>query len=108
MSMRDIKLDFRNGCNKLMGKEALIVEYNNVVMSIANYSDSLEKSAIKTTLLDDLHALTEEYMVETKSGFSLVDNFNPYSIITTPKKLKQKIVFGKTIMEHYNIPMKQR
>ena len=50
-----IGLAFRNGCNKLMGKEPLIEEYHDIVSAIAQHSDSLAGKKEQKPVLDALN-----------------------------------------------------
>ena len=103
-----IGLAFRNGCNKLMGKEPLIEEYHDIVSAIAQHSDSLAGKKEQKPVLDALNDLTEAYTEASKyGGISMGNNFNPYAVTTLPGKLKKKISEGRAIMAKYDIKMRK-
>ena len=107
--MARMAIKFRDAVNSLMGKGVLIEEYNAIVQAIAKYSDSLAGTEKQGTVLNELDALTEGYskVYENKGYGVLGNNFNPWAVSVTPKKLRAKIAKGLEIIKKYKIPYKQ-
>ena len=103
-----IGLAFRDGCNKLMGKDPLIKEYHDIVLAISQHSDSLAGKKEQKPVLEALNSLTEAYTEASKyGGVSMGNNFNPYAVTTLPGKLKKKIAEGRAIIAQYDIKLRK-
>jgi len=100
---KSMYLAFRNGVNKLTGKQSLIDEYNDAVAALAQKSDSMQKGPQKENLLKQLTKIEEEQW-EIKDGIaSAIHSFNPYLIKTSKAKIKSKIALLNELKKQYNV-----
>lgn len=99
---KQIYLAFRNGINKLTGKQKLIDAYEDAMGVLSAKSDSLRNETEKKKLIKQLEQISEEKWSETKTGFS-ISGFNPYLIKTPKSKIKSKIDMLYKLMEDYKV-----
>lgn len=104
MSRNGLYIKFRDGINKLMGKQELIKEYNRSVIALAHKSDSLYGKPEQKPLLERLEKITEEERkIEGNSGGFSITSFDPYLIRTSKSKLAEKIAMLHKLMQEYNV-----
>ena len=97
-------LAFRDGINKLTGKQPLIEEYNRAVQALFDKSDSLRGDPKQKELLEQVQQITEEQWIpQENKNVVAIDNFNPYLIKTSKAKIKSKLGMLKQLMKEYNV-----
>ena len=105
MRMRSIKLKFRDGYNKLIGKQPLIDEYNQIAQTICNHTDHMPSGDKKKEIISKFNALDETTFTPSKDGASFsVGGFNPYYAANA--ELRKKIAEGNAIIAKYGIKRK--
>ena len=104
LTKRQISIAFRDGINKLTGKDSLIEEYNLAVRALSHKTTSLQGTE-KRKLLDQLKQIEEEEWVneDPTSDIISIKSFNPYLIRSTKSKIKAKIAMLHQLMQEYNV-----
>ena len=101
---KNLYLAFRNGINKLTGKQALIDEYNHAVEGLIEKSYSLRDKSKRADLLKQLSQVMEEqWIIQTSDNGVAVEDFNPYLIKTSKRKIKSKLDMLNQLMKEYNV-----
>lgn len=99
--LKQIHLAFRDGINKLTGKDLLIKEYREAVEALARKSDSLHDTPEQKALLEKFKQITEEKWFEDEHGAFGTTSFNPYLIKSTKSKIKAKIELLQQLRREY-------
>ena len=104
--MRNVKIKFRDGYNKLVGKQPLIVEYNKIKEAICTHTDRMPSGDKKDKILAAFDAMDETTVTPASNGvaLSIGSGFDEY--YTSNAKLRKKIAEGKAIMAKYDIKMR--
>ena len=103
MDKRQISIAFRDGINKLTGKQSLIEQYNHAVHVLSRKSDSLSGKPEQKALLERIEEITESKWFNGEHGTIVSTSFNPYLIGSTKSKLRTKIDMLNKLMQEYKV-----
>ena len=100
---KHLYLVFRNGINKLTGKQSLIEEYNHAVEVLLEKSASLRDESKQKDLLKQISQITEEQWITKKNNVIIIKDFNPYLVKTPKAKIKSKLDVLNQLMKEYKV-----